>query len=75
MSVDDLRFKHATIAPPTFFTSPDRSGIPIPGNRPGMWIHQKGKTGVYINGVITVKFDSAGHVIQFETDTRVYTKE
>lgn len=72
MTDRDLTFTHACVAPPTFFRGP--KGIMTPSNPPGMWIHTGGKTGVYIPDVIAVQFDSAGHVVQFETATRIYKK-
>ena len=71
MTMNELTFTHATIAPPTFFTE---RGKPQPSNPPGMHLHKNGKTGVYIPGVIAVQFDPAGHVVQFETATRIYQK-
>lgn len=72
MTDRDLTFTHATVMPPTFYRT--RDGKLEPSVPPGMHICQNGKTGVYIPYVIAVQFDPAGHVVQFETATRIYRK-
>lgn len=70
--MSDRIFHHAAIAPPTFFKDVD--GTLTPSAQPGMWLTNGGKFGVYVPGVMSVQFDSAGHVVQFDTETDIYKK-